>query len=690
MLPSPARGRWSAAWLLRALLAPMLIFAALALPAAASASGLLLDGVDDYVEAGVDPTALDTTTARTWEAWVKTDSAAQIAVISHYRQTGDQPWVIDMNGGIVRLFISGASFYSASTVNDGEWHHIAAVWEPGTRVGLYIDGELDANHTSGVPGAKYSGASISMRIGAYDYQGNIYGEFDGELDGIRYSHTARYTSDFTPGECPVVDEDTIALWNFEEGSGTTTAPEGQHEEAAELLNGTGWGDGFECSGGGGGDAGDALRFDGENDRLDAGDDPTAADNDSARTWEAWVKTTNLDYQAIIGRFDADGDVAWVLDMEDGVPRIHVRDGGDRGARYGATGISDGEWHHVAAVWVPGDRLDLYVDGELSNGALGSGGVPDTIAVGDDTPIRIGVGNDDGDLEGFFAGDMDGVRYSEGARYSGSFEPIHCWTVDGDTIAQWNFDEGQGTRTEPAGQLSEDADLVGGVDWIAGEACETPSGGSALLLDGVDDYVEAGLDPTALDNTTARTWEAWVKTESSAQIAVFTHYRQIGGEQPWVIDMTGGVVRMFLSGSSFFSTSTVNDGEWHHIAVVWQPGARLDIYVDGELDSANTSGVPSAMDTAAGYSMRIGAYDYQGSIFGEFDGALDGIHYSHTARYDPTDPPFTPDPTPTADGDTIALWTFSEGSGTTTAPDGLHTTPATLLNGTGWTFGPPEA
>ena len=118
----------------RLLLFSLLIAALFAMPAAASASGLQLDGVDDFVEAGADPTASDLTTARTWEAWVKTTSTGDQSIINRYRNvSGQESWLFDISNGIPRFDIwqpgmLSTDRYGSTTVNDGDWHHIAVVW----------------------------------------------------------------------------------------------------------------------------------------------------------------------------------------------------------------------------------------------------------------------------------------------------------------------------------------------------------------------------------------------------------------------------------------------------------------------------------------------------------------------------------------------------------------------------------
>ncbi len=563
---------------------------------------------------------------------------------------------------------------------------------PGQRQDLYIDGEPANGPLNGTPiGVLDSAPGVTIRIGVGHFGGSDYAHFDGSIDAVRYSSGARFAENqtFEPAQCPPADETTIAVWNFSEGSGTTTASEGLLTTPAALENGAEFGDGFPCAT----PAGDALSLDGADDRVDVGTDPTAADNDAARTWEAWVQTESNERQTILASHPDSGEVPWVLDMEDGIPRIHVQDGDAHGARYAMTTVNDGEWHHVAAVWVPGERLDLYVDGERSDGPLGGGEIPDTLRADEDAVIRIGAGLDDGELDDFFEGRIDSVRYSLGARYSSDFNPRKCWAVDQSTIALLTFDEAAGTTTEVEGTLSGTAQLVDGVEWVEGLGCAPAPADpdSALRLDGADDYVEAGLDPTASATTTARTWEAWVKTTRSSDQVIFSRYRAAGGQEGFVLELVGAVPRIYLQSDSGprgyrYADRAVNDGEWHHIAAVWVPGQRIDLYVDGQPANGSLGGsLISDLHPTPGVSLRIGV-GHWGVLWGHFGGDVDGVHYSTGARY-AAGTAFTPDPSPQADADTIGLWKFSEGSGTSTQPEGQVSAASTLLNGPTWTTGP---
>jgi Concanavalin A-like lectin/glucanases superfamily/Secretion system C-terminal sorting domain len=129
--------------------------------------------------------------------------------------------------------------------------------------------------------------------------------------------------------------------------------------------------------------------------------------------------------------------------------------------------------------------------------------------------------------------------------------------------------------------------------------------NALNFDGVDDYVQTSLP--SIQGTAAKTYEAWIRTTANAN-------PNAGGTQKAIIDMgsftTGGRftmsllfnngIRIEVGGSGLNSTRPLNDGQWHHVAAVYDPlssAASYFLYVDGALD---TSGVlPTSINTGNG-------------------------------------------------------------------------------------------
>lgn len=134
--------------------------------------------------------------------------------------------------------------------------------------------------------------------------------------------------------------------------------------------------------------------------------------------------------------------------------------------------------------------------------------------------------------------------------------------------------------------------------------------NGLNLDGVNDYVQTTYE--GISGTSARSVEAWINT---TVIASPTD----GGVQQIITDwgtfVTGGrftfnvlwnnAIRVEVGGSGLSGTIPVNDGEWHHVAVVYDPLAiePYKLFVDGVLDVEGD--IDTDINTVLGTDMRIG-------------------------------------------------------------------------------------
>ena len=101
----------------------------------------------------------------------------------------------------------------------GEWCHLAAVYD-GNATRVYLDGRLVS--TVGVANTwERSTNGLPLIIGADpDGAGNPMSFFEGAIDEVRLSSTARYTQDrFEPARRLAADEHTVALYTFDRAIG---------------------------------------------------------------------------------------------------------------------------------------------------------------------------------------------------------------------------------------------------------------------------------------------------------------------------------------------------------------------------------------------------------------------------------------------------------------------------------------
>ena len=125
--------------------------------------------------------------------------------------------------------------YGTTDVGDDEWHHIAFTWRQSTStLELYVDGTSQGTRTLSQTDLSYpngerpgSGANNEyLVIGGEKHGVENFAQseaFTGYIDEFRVSDTRRYTSAFTrPSYRFLPDADTVALFHFDDGTGTTT------------------------------------------------------------------------------------------------------------------------------------------------------------------------------------------------------------------------------------------------------------------------------------------------------------------------------------------------------------------------------------------------------------------------------------------------------------------------------------
>jgi len=118
---------------------------------------------------------------------------------------------------------------SSVVVTDGQWRHIALTRSDGGRIALFVDG-APAGSTEG-PGGRIdyridratgqpdSDPYLVLGAEKHGYPGSYH--YSGLLDDLRISNVARYSGPFSPPAGPhPLDAQTVALYRFDEGSGT--------------------------------------------------------------------------------------------------------------------------------------------------------------------------------------------------------------------------------------------------------------------------------------------------------------------------------------------------------------------------------------------------------------------------------------------------------------------------------------
>ena len=223
------------------------------------------DGIDDVVEVGID-TSEDTTW--TWEFWMY-DKSTTIST-RRWLTTTLGPFVagtvcIRESGGNIQMTAGGSSLVSSGFSWKGAWHYFVVVSDGGDTV-VYVDGSLLLTLlTAGDPepgffiGGCYSVAGTEYFNGIFDevaiydraksanevkadynsgvlnYKNSSFGTtFENgyfyEGIGVGINDTLVYSIG------PSLDQGTIGVWRFDDGSGSTTMDESGNNNHGTLSD----------------------------------------------------------------------------------------------------------------------------------------------------------------------------------------------------------------------------------------------------------------------------------------------------------------------------------------------------------------------------------------------------------------------------------------------------------------------
>jgi hypothetical protein len=186
----------------------------------------------------------------------------------------------------------------------------------------------------------------------------------------------------------------VGHWKLDEGSGGTTADASGQAVTGTLVNGPVWTAGR---------AGNALQFDGVDDRVNLGN-PTHLRLTGAMTLSAWVWIDAFTNGRILNKQGAHGSRGWSLNIESGgYASFQIATSATSMVLVNGTALPTNQWVHLAGTYEPGMAMRLYVNGVL-NASLTSG-VP---ASQYDSGLNVTLGSRP-DGTNLFDGRIDEVR-----------------------------------------------------------------------------------------------------------------------------------------------------------------------------------------------------------------------------------------------------------------------------------------
>ena len=395
-------------------------------------SSIYFDGTGDHLSVPDNSDLNFGSNDFTIEMWIKT-STGNKGILEHSDYTGTSG---NFSIFSVGLHISSSHLYtqvciggsrhamtSSSNIANNVWHHIAVV-RYGNVFKSYIDGVEESTVTAS---GSLNDVSNPMKIGDAPYNGTTYA-FNGYMDEIRISNTARYTSNnFTPPTATfsnnentklLIQSDDASQIFTDSSSNThtvTAVGDAKHKPVVKKIGAS------------------SLLFDG------AGDYLTLPKTDDWQwtgdfTIETWFYLNSLDRGSFFSTTIEDsttGGIGLLFELEGGSGKVTLqcRAGSGSNQVIQSSGLSTGQWYHVALVrsGTASGNTKVYLDGV----ALGATSTHIGAILFPASVVKIGKSRDDSATT--FDGYMDEFRVSDSARYTADFTPsTTAFTADANT------------------------------------------------------------------------------------------------------------------------------------------------------------------------------------------------------------------------------------------------------------------
>jgi Tol biopolymer transport system component len=249
-----------------------------------------------------------------------------------------------------------------------------------------------------------------------------------------------------------------------------------------------------------------------------------------------------------------------------------------------------------------------------------------IAYSGDDPVS--AGDEEGGAYDIWVMDADGSNHVNVSNQSMADGREPYWSPDGSKIVYRLSGEGSnlvvmdadGLNQTPLG-TSSDVNPA----W-SGFIVPAVTGEQAVVLDGVDDYIEVA-DSAALQPSSSMTVEAWFNTTQAVgdYTTLASKWHTDGTNASYTLGWTtaGGLgFSVDVAGTKVTASTGAlyNDGLWHHVAGVWNFGTGF-VYVDGEL-AGTGPGLGSTISTTSLPFIIGGDASQDGSRF--FAGLVDEV------------------------------------------------------------------
>ena len=558
--------------------------------------------------------------------WLKVATSTSVQSIMDLNGTA----TIDILSSAVRANnFTGATIYidgaQTAVLNDTNWHYVVITATSAVTASAFDIGRISATYLGGtLDDIRFYGNTLSAS------------EVSKLYDSL-HSYRASVTNTAKASDANTsLATGLVGHWTFD--------GKDMYQNVVDSSgNGnTGYLSGFTSTTTVSGKIGQALNFDGVDDRIDL-TDSSVFDVGGAGAWCLWFyPTANQSSRSMFSQDVSSGASAttykWIgayLDTNSTNLYSFVR---IAGVAYSANFISpDGSyrnaWHHVCSTFdrtLSSARLKIYIDGVFRDSDTAADG---DIDVGDYPQIGKRAG-----ASALFNGKIDDVRLYNRALSAAEILQLYNNTKgakvnvtntakasDANTslatglVGHWTFDG------KDMYQNVVDSSGNGNTGYLSGFTSTTTVPGKigqALTFDGVNDYVNAGTGITwSADQT--KSVSVWLKTSTVSKTFVNqARTADSAGVIYLFIDATSHL-ESWLNDSGFDFGGKLTDNAWHHVVWVYD-GSAETAYMDGsQLGGSNTENASASSGKTLFIGQYLGAAE-------QFNGSLDDVRIYNRA------------------------------------------------------------
>ncbi len=586
--------------------------------AACGGSALSFDGIGDVVNVS-DNDSLEGFEQMSISVWIKKapdNDPNEDTIISKWAADYTYCLRYDSADNELDWLIGNTGTYDSCinpvSIEDANWHHIAAVYDGSTGY-VYLDSFLLAD--TATLGTGIGSNNSPLQIGASPHPADANNHFKGTIDEIRI-----YDKALAVGQIEHLCHDSntsepnlVGYWDFDEGQG----------QLVNDISGSG-NNGSLGSDPGSSDINDPVWVESDLPYCRYHIDVVDGNNlNNGLSLETAFKTIQHGIET-----SKNGDVVLVH------PGVYTEELDFLGRAITVKSIDE-----PAVLRAPGYYVVSFYHGEDANSLLKNFIIKDSDAaflfvlpvsptirnvtvVENQNGALVDDGTSPDISNSIFWNNVNGDLFPCQATYSLIEDEMGL-------VAHWQFDEASGSTVyDSAG--SNDGTIYGDTNRTAGQV-----GSGALDFDGSEDYVVIA-DELALTPEDQMTVAYWIYQRAGQQAGIYKYADcpdepgSPGDSRACFLEVdTSGKVRfrIYRTVSDYNDIESINSvpfGQWHHISASFNQGQAC-VYIDGKLDNSCAMSVSSIMDDAQ--PLIIGGFwSYCGTdtFVSRLDGKIDDV------------------------------------------------------------------